>query len=92
MSWQYFIGIFPALLNGTKMTLSIFGLTLLLALPLGLLVSVGLHSRFKPLRALLDFYVWVMRGTPLLLQLIFVFYGLPLIHVVLERYSAYNTP
>jgi ABC-type amino acid transport system, permease component len=55
MSWQYFIGIFPALLNGTKMTLSIFGLTLLLALPLGLLVSVGLHSRFKPLRALLDF-------------------------------------
>ncbi|WP_125766584.1 amino acid ABC transporter permease [Lapidilactobacillus wuchangensis] len=88
MSWQYFTGIFPALINGTKMTLSIFGLTLLLALPLGLLVSVGLRSRFKPLRALLDFYVWVMRGTPLLLQLIFVFYGLPLIHIVLERYSA----
>lgn len=88
MSWQYFTGIFPALLSGTSMTLSIFGLTLLLALPLGLLVSVGLRSHFKPLRALLDFYVWVMRGTPLLLQLIFVFYGLPLIHLVLERYSA----
>ncbi|WP_261805724.1 amino acid ABC transporter permease [Lapidilactobacillus luobeiensis] len=88
MSWQYLSEIFPALLKGTKVTLSIFGLTLLLAIPLGLLVSLGLRSRFKPLRGLLDFYVWLMRGTPLLLQLIFVFYGLPLIHLVLERYAA----
>ncbi|MFC6316311.1 amino acid ABC transporter permease [Lapidilactobacillus achengensis] len=88
MSWQYLSEIFPALLNGTKVTLSIFGLTLLLAIPLGLLASVGLRSRFKPLRAVLDFYVWLMRGTPLLLQLIFVFYGLPLMHIVLERYAA----
>lgn len=88
MNWHYLTAIFPALINGTKMTLSIFGLTILLSLPLGLLVSVGLRSRFKPVRGVLNFYVWVMRGTPLLLQLIFVFYGLPVIHVVLERYSA----
>lgn len=88
MNWHYISEILPALLDGTKMTLSLFVLTLVLAIPLGLLVSMGLHSKFKPLQAILKFYIWLMRGTPLLLQLIFVFYGLPIVHIVLQRYSA----
>ena len=88
MNWQYITEILPALLDGSKMTLSLFLLTLILAIPLGLLVSVGLRSKYAPVRAILKLYVWLMRGTPLLLQLIFVFYGLPIIHIVFERYSA----
>ncbi|MFD1465608.1 amino acid ABC transporter permease [Lapidilactobacillus mulanensis] len=88
MNWQYITEILPALLDGTKMTLSLFLLTLVLSIPLGLLVSVGLRSKYRPVRAVLKLYVWLMRGTPLLLQLIFVFYGLPIIHIVFERYSA----
>lgn len=88
MNWQYITEILPALLDGSKMTLSLFLLTLILAIPLGLSVSVGLRSKYAPVRAILKLYVWLMRGTPLLLQLIFVFYGLPIIHIVFERYSA----
>ena len=58
------------------------------ATPLGILVSLGEKSKFKPLRWLVNFYVWIMRGTPLLLQLIFVFYGLPIIGIVFQRYDA----
>ncbi|MCG4889540.1 ABC transporter permease subunit, partial [Parabacteroides distasonis] len=54
----------------------------------GILVSLGLTSKFRPLQWLLELYVWLMRGTPLLLQLIFVFYGLPIIGIVFQRYDA----
>lgn len=85
---QYIQEILPALLSGTKMTLSIFFWTLICSIPLGTLVGLGLIQKFKPLTWLLNFYVWIMRGTPLLLQLIFVFYGLPIIHIVFQRYDA----
>ncbi|ERL66465.1 amino acid ABC transporter permease [Schleiferilactobacillus shenzhenensis] len=88
MNWQYIGSILPALLSGTKITLIIFLGTLVLSIPLGILVSVGLRSRFKPLVWLLDGYVWLMRGTPLLLQLIFIFYGLPVIAIYFDRMSA----
>ena len=55
--------------------LKIFLLTLLLSLPLGLVVCFGTMSRFRPLRLLTRGFVWVIRGTPLMLQLIIVFYG-----------------
>ena len=57
-------------------------------MPLGVLVSLGEMSNIKPLKWLVEFYVWIMRGTPLLLQLIFVFYGLPIIGIVFPRYEA----
>ena len=85
---QYIQEILPALLSGTKMTLSIFFWTLICSIPLGALVWLGLIQKFKPLTWLLNFYVWIMRGTPLLLQLIFVFYGLPIVHIVFQRYDA----
>ncbi|MBU5583352.1 amino acid ABC transporter permease, partial [Enterococcus sp. S181_ASV_20] len=45
-------------------------------------------TEFKPLQWILRFYVWIMRGTPLLLQLIFVFYGLPLVGIIFDRFDA----
>lgn len=53
----------------------LFVLTLLFSLPLGLLIAFGSMSRFKPLRWLVRTFVWVIRGTPLMLQLIIIFYG-----------------
>ena len=88
MSLSYISEILPSLLGGVKITLSLFFWTLLGSLPLGILVSIGLISKVKPLKWVLDLYVWLLRGTPLLLQLIFVFYGLPLIGIVFQRYEA----
>lgn len=88
MSIQYITEILPSLFQGAGLTLQIFFWTLVGSLPLGILVSLGLTSKIKPLKWLLEIYVWLMRGTPLLLQLIFVFYGLPIIGIVFERYDA----
>ena len=63
------------LLGGFLSTLQIFGLTLLFALPLGLVISFGSMSRFKPLKYLVKVFVWIIRGTPLMLQLIVIYYG-----------------
>ncbi|BDR57193.1 amino acid ABC transporter permease [Xylocopilactobacillus apis] len=85
---NYAIEILPALLNGAVMTLKVFFFTLLGSIPLGILISFALQTRFKPLQWIINLYIWLMRGTPLLLQLIFVFYGLPLMGIVFERYDA----
>lgn len=62
------------LLSGFGVTCLLFILTLVLALPLGLVVCFGSMSRFKPLRWLFRTIVWIIRGTPLILQIIVVFY------------------
>ncbi len=63
------------LLGGFLSTLKIFGLTLLFALPLGLLISFGSMSRFRPIKYITKVFVWIIRGTPLMLQLIVIYYG-----------------
>lgn len=63
------------LLDGFSQALIIFGCTLLAAIPLGLVIAFGSMSKFKPLKWLVRTFVWVIRGTPLMLQLIIVFYG-----------------
>ena len=63
------------LLLGFWESLKVFGLTLLFSIPLGLVVCFGSMSSFKPLKALTRGFVWVIRGTPLMLQLIIIFYG-----------------
>lgn len=88
MSLHYVSQILPSLFSGCGVTLSLFFWTLIGSLPLGILVSLGLTSKFSPLRWILNVYVWLMRGTPLLLQLIFVFYGLPIVGIVFQRYNA----
>ena len=72
MTFQTMVG---QLGHGFLTTLSIFFLTLLGSLPLGLLVMFCRRSKFQPLQALTKFYISIMRGTPLMLQLIVVFYG-----------------
>lgn len=63
------------LLEGFVVTLELFLLTLLFALPLGLVISFGSMSRCMPLRAVVKTIVWIVRGTPLMLQIMVVFYG-----------------
>ncbi|MDR0445699.1 MAG: amino acid ABC transporter permease [Oscillospiraceae bacterium] len=67
--------VFASLLRGFGTTCLIFITTLALAAPLGLVVSFGSMSRFTPLRMLTRAFVWIIRGSPLMLQLIIVFYG-----------------
>lgn len=64
-----------SLFKGFGTTLEIFALTLLFALPLGLIMSFGSMSKFKPLKWLMKTFVWIIRGTPLMLQLIIIYYG-----------------
>ena len=64
-----------SLLDGLLSTFQIFILTLVFALPLGLMLAFASMSKFKPLKGLMQFLVWVVRGTPLMLQLIIIFYG-----------------
>ena len=70
---DYIWGLLPALFSGLVGTLKIFFITLLLSLPLGILVAAGRVSKIKPLVSVLHLYIWIMRGTPLLLQIVFIF-------------------
>ncbi|MDD6211679.1 MAG: amino acid ABC transporter permease, partial [Clostridiales bacterium] len=64
-----------SLLGGLLTTIQIFFLTLVFALPLGLILAFGSMHKWKVLRLLIQVLVWVIRGTPLMLQLIIIFYG-----------------
>ena len=64
-----------SLCDGFLKTLEIFALTLAGALPLGLLIAFGSMSRLRPVKAVIKAIVWVVRGTPLMLQLIVIYYG-----------------
>lgn len=70
-----FTQVTTSLLLGFWESLKVFGLTLLFSLPLGLVICFGSMSNWKPLRALSRGFVWIIRGTPLMLQLIIIFYG-----------------
>lgn len=72
--FEQFPIVFQALNSGFLQTLKLFGVTLLGALPLGLVISFGSMSRFKPLSAVVRTLVWIIRGTPLMLQLLIIFY------------------
>ena len=69
-----FVPVTLELLSGFGTTLLLFALTLLFALPLGLIISFGSMSSFKPLKAVTKTFVWIIRGVPLMLQLFLVFY------------------
>ncbi|MBR2577373.1 MAG: amino acid ABC transporter permease [Erysipelotrichaceae bacterium] len=64
-----------SLFQGFWMTLKLFALTLLFSLPLGLLIALGVMSKNRPVSYFLQFLIWVIRGTPLMLQLLIVYYG-----------------
>ena len=74
--------------EGSQITLEIFAVTLVLALPLGILAAMGRLSGIRPLSRLLELYIWVMRGTPLMLQLLFVYFALPMVGIRLPDIAA----
>ena len=67
--------VITTLCGGFLKTLEIFAVTLLGAMPLGLIIAFGSMSRFIPLKALIRTIVWIVRGTPLMLQLLIIYYG-----------------
>ena len=71
------VRMFGPLLEGCQVTIMIFAITLLLSLPVGLLLALGRISSIKPLNKAVEIYNWIMRGTPLMLQLLFVYFALP---------------
>lgn len=89
----------PQIAEGLKVTLQLSFMTLVLSLPLGLVLSIGRISKIKPLQWIIQFYLLIFRGTPLMLQLFFFYFGLPFIAIkipftgaavklVLDRYPA----
>ena len=78
------------LLTGFCQTVNIFALTLLFSLPLGLVICFGSMSRFAPLRAVTRGFIWIIRGTPLMLQLMIIFYGPGLVFDMpsMDRFTA----
>ena len=80
--------ILPQLLEGALQTIRIFALTLVLAVPLGLLVYFGSATKFLPLKIFTRAYIWVFRGTPLMLQLFFVYFFLPYIGITLSAFQS----
>ena len=85
---NYIITLMPSIIEGLKNTLGVFILTLLLSIPLGIIVAILRLSNIKIVNFISSLYVLVMRGTPLLLQLIFIFFGLPIIGVSIDRFPA----
>lgn len=88
-----FIEIAVLLTDGVKYTLSLFLVTIIGSMPLGLLLTFMRTGKSKILRGITGFFVYIMRGTPLLLQLYFFYYGLPFIPgmknvIVLDRLAA----
>ena len=78
----YLLSLLGPMLQGTGLSLRVFGLTLLLALPLGLLLALARLARQRGVRVAVSGYIWLMRGTPLLLQMLFIYYALPFIPVI----------
>ena len=75
----------PQMMEGLKVTLQVFALTLILSVPLGIVVALCRLSKIKLLNRMMEIYILVMRGTPLLLQIIFIFFGLPIVGISIDR-------
>ena len=76
------------MIKGLGIVISIFIITLLASIPLGLIIALLRRSKYKLIKFIAKLYILVMRGTPLLLQLIVIFYGLPLLGVTFDRFTS----
>ena len=85
-----FIEVTLNLLKAFFESLKLFGLTLIFSIPLGLIISFGSMSKFKPLKYLIKTFIWIIRGTPLLLQLIIFYFGPGIIADTLETAGIQN--
>ncbi|WP_409305050.1 amino acid ABC transporter permease [Peribacillus sp. SCS-155] len=93
MSLDYIRSILMPMLEGAQMTLLLFIVAIVMSIPLGFLLTLAVRSSFKPLSWLAQVYIYLMRGTPLLLQLLFIVFGLPMLpvigeYMVLDRFVA----
>jgi len=93
MTTDYFIKIIKPLLEGAQMTILLFFIAIIVSVPLGFLLTLAVNSRVKLLSRLAGIYIYLMRGTPLLLQLLVICFGLPMIpgigqYLVLDRFVA----
>ena len=79
---DYVLSLLGPLAQGATVTLKLFVITLLLAVPLGLVLALARVSRFAPLSAAVNGYIWLMRGTPLMLQMLFIYFALPFVPVI----------
>ena len=87
--WNILVDSFPKLLRyGVEVTIPLTILSFLLALVVAVIVALIQYANVKVLRQLCRFYIWIIRGTPLLVQLYLVFYGLPSVGVVLDAFPA----
>jgi polar amino acid transport system permease protein len=84
MSLDYLISILIPMLEGAQMTILLFIIAIIASIPLGFLLTLAVRSRFKPLSWFAHTYIYVMRGTPLLLQLLLITFGLPMLPVIGE--------
>ncbi|WP_045522421.1 amino acid ABC transporter permease [Neobacillus niacini] len=84
MSFEYFTSILVPMLEGAQMTILLFFIAIIVSVPLGFLLTLAVKSSLKPLSLLAQGYIYVMRGTPLLLQLLLICFGLPMLPVVGE--------
>ncbi|MGL4607124.1 MAG: amino acid ABC transporter permease [Eubacteriaceae bacterium] len=80
----YLSNITIPMLQGMIITLSVFAITIVSSIPLGFLFTLMVRSKIKPIRYFANTYIYIVRGTPLLLQLMFVYFGLPLLPFVGE--------
>lgn len=85
---NYILSLIPQIAEGLKVTLEIFILTLVLSIPLGILVSIMRTSKSIIISKISGVYVLIMRGTPLLLQITVIFFGLPLVGITFDRFTA----
>ncbi|MBE6063272.1 MAG: amino acid ABC transporter permease [Clostridium butyricum] len=85
---NYILELMPQVLDGLKMTLEIFIMTLVISIPLGIIVAVMRTSKSFLISKLSGLYILIMRGTPLLLQITVIFFGLPLVGVTFDRFPA----
>ncbi|MGL5330929.1 MAG: ABC transporter permease subunit, partial [Peptostreptococcaceae bacterium] len=76
------------MIKGLGIVISVFLITLVLSIPLGLIVALLRRSKNLLVKTVAQVYILVMRGTPLLLQLIVIFYGLPLLGITFDRFTS----
>ena len=79
---DYIFSILPAMLDGSKTTVELFFAVWVLSVPLGLLVAILRILSSKPIKTMISGYIWIMRGSPLMLQMMFIYYGLPFLPII----------
>lgn len=85
---DYFLRIIPQMGTGALESFKIFTVVIVLSLPLGMVLALGRISGFKFLKKFIATYVWILRGSPLMLQLLFVYYALPNVGILFEDFTA----